>query len=872
MPSYTTALHEESEIFYEKSATNYPNENRFGNTLQSYCIIQSGLTTTTESAVEETGETQETIKFNDKSKSIAIHAPPILDDSIYDGFSANVDLATFLARPVLISTLTWTDGAILGPTNILPWSEYFTTPAISRKLQNYAYLSANLKIKVIVNASPFYYGYGFCTYVPYIKNNPGALAGPIEAEGVTMAATCRQRIDILPSKSQGGEMLLPYINAKNWLRIGVLQDFNDMGQLQVWSSDVLAFANAAAGPNVTVQIFAWAEDVKVSGPTSQLPFQAGKDEYEDTGPISGVASNVAGAAGALASYVPPPYVPFALATQLGANAIASMAKLFGYTNVPVIDDVAAFKNLPFHAMASSEISCPFEKLTVDPKNELTIDNRVAGGKGVDELTVSYLCGKKNVISLPNWTSANTPGASIAVINVSPIIFMTATGFAPSIGVGSATPLYTIPMTQVARCFNYWRGTMVYRFKFICSQYHRGRIAILWDPAHGTAADFDYTVNYSRIVDIAEETEVEIRVPFMQAYPYLKTGFSRLHMNVSTLNAVATNMNTEFHNGRLILKVLTKQTSPVATADIFVYTEVSMEDADFASPRDVDDGYSTKTSYLPIQSGSSEEADVVTDNIAKMEIRHNPNLHKIFNGECIRSLRSLFRRRCYYRSLNFAGNITGTTYQAISTLARRPAFYGYDVNGFNDIQRITVAGNHGFNNVNQPLQNHFEPCFVGVRGSQNYEVNLNTSSAVIDTLAVSRFLGAVSSSSYNDNLFTTSNTQDYRMNLAMRTGTFLGKTGVALTNTRTQTGLQVQVPMYSRHRFLSTDPLTRNLGESSEESNADNIVLSFKAQPTIDQNPENIELDLYTSIGTDYQLLHFVNVPSFWIYGTTPIPP
>ena len=72
MPSYTTALHEESEIFYEKSATNYPNENRFGNTLQSYCIIQSGLTTTTESAVEETGETQETIKCILKSECVAI--------------------------------------------------------------------------------------------------------------------------------------------------------------------------------------------------------------------------------------------------------------------------------------------------------------------------------------------------------------------------------------------------------------------------------------------------------------------------------------------------------------------------------------------------------------------------------------------------------------------------------------------------------------------------------------------------------------------------------------------------------------------------------------------------------------------------------
>lgn len=506
------------------------------------------------------------------------------------------------------------------------------------------------------------------------------------------------------------------------------------------------------------------------------------------------------------------------------------------------------------------------------KNELSVDNRIAGGNGMDELTIKSLCAKKNVISLLDWNSSHSAGAIIGIINVSPIIMMTQSGLIASTAAGVNTPVQTIPMTLVARSFAYWRGTMVYRFKFICSQYHRGRIAIIWDPADGTTANYDYTVNYSRVVDIAEETEVEVRVPFMQPFPYLKTGYSQLHLNIATALGTVSPFNSEYHNGRLALKVLTKQTSPVTTANIFVYAEVSMEDADFASPRDPDDGFSTRTSYLQIQSGDTGEVDVVSDNIAKMEIKANPNLHKIFNGECIRSMRSLFRRRCYYRSLNYTGVLTGTTYQALSTIARRPAYYGFDTNGFNDVQQIAAPGTHAFNNVNEPLQNLFEPCFVGVRGSQNYEVNLNTSAAVIDTLAVSRFLGMVSSTSFDDNIFTTSTAQDYRMNISMRAGTLLGKTGVALTNTRTQTGLQVQVPMYSRFRFTSTDPLTRTLGESSEETNADNMCLSFKAQTTIDQNPENIELDLYTSIGTDYQLLHFVNVPSYWIYGTTPIPP
>lgn len=865
-PSRTQALIEESEIYSERCppVDCYPSDRK--GYYVSDCLIQSSLTTTDETVVEEEGERQETITFNDKSASVKVEAAPIEDESMYDGFSANVDLATYLARPVLIKTVDWLDGATLSTTPFYPWELYFNTPSITRKLQNYAFLACNLKVKVVINASPFYYGYGFLTYRPFSNNDAGSLAVNYESVGGTLAATCRQRIDILPAKSQGGEMLLPYINVRNWLRIGKLSDFTDMGAMHMWSHDILEFANAAAGPSVTIQVFAWAEDVKVSGPTSELPLQS--DEYEETGPISGLASNVASVAGTAADLLPAPFKPFAKATEIGASAVSSIARLFGFTNVPVIDDVSAFKNLPFHAMASTEISVPFEKLTLDPKNELTIDNRVAGGSGIDELAIPYLVGKRNICSLPNWASTDTAGTVIAEINVSPIIMTAPSGGSAGSAVGANTAISTVPMTLVARCFKFWRGTMVYRFKFICSQYHRGRVSIMWDPAHGTSADLNYTENYSRVVDIAEEQEIEIRVPFMQPYPYLETDFDALDLNFTTPTTACSVFNEDRHNGRLIVKVLTKQTSPVATADILMYAEVHMEDADFANPVDPEYKDTRRISYLPIQSELKEEK-VISDNIAKMPIKQNPHLHKIYNGEAVFSMRSLFRRRCYYRTITPVINTNGTVYQFTGKISRRPLYYGYDPNGYNEALEIIGAGTEYFNYVNQPLQCLFEPCFVGGRGSQNYEVNMNTSGSPVDTLAVARYVDVRYNHSDDDYVVTASTNASSKMRTAFASTRYLAQTGCALTNTRTQTGLQVQAPMYSRFRFLGNKPDERSLGKSEDGSDEDNLIISFRAYPVGGQVPASMSVDLFTSIGTDYQLLHFVNVPSFWIYGSVP---
>jgi hypothetical protein len=234
--------------------------------------------------IDTSEDNHEIMAMGDNTPVSITNAPSIVDESFRDGFSVNAQLSDFLKRPVLIDTVIWTEGSSI-LSIIKPWFLYFNKPSITRKLQNYGYINCNLKVRVVVNASPFYYGYAVCLYQPMFGGgyDPGRLHNSTQRVGPFMASTCRQRIDILPSKNQGGEMTLPFIWKANWLKIGVASDFSNMGEFVITSTDVLYNANSTIGTDVTLQVFAWAEDVVVTAPTSELPLQT--DEYRQAGKI-----------------------------------------------------------------------------------------------------------------------------------------------------------------------------------------------------------------------------------------------------------------------------------------------------------------------------------------------------------------------------------------------------------------------------------------------------------------------------------------------------------------------------------------------------------------------------------------------------------
>lgn len=98
----------------------------------------------------------------------------------------------------------------------------------------------------------------------------------------------------------------------------------------------------------------------------------------------------------------------------------------------------------------------------------------------------------------------------------------------------------------------------------------------------------------------------------------------------------------------------------------------------------------------------------------------------------------------------------------------------------------------------------------------------------------------------------------------------GIAGMALTHQATNAGLSVLCPMYSAYRFESTNPYRINDRSSADDADHDGLTLEVA---TVGNSPiatADVRIWKYVSIGTDFNLHFFLNVPTIYILATDPV--
>ena len=821
--------------------------------------ISTNIGTSNEEKVEQT-------MFIDENVGDMLNYNPISDSTFYDDQTQDAGLADYLSRPVLIQSLSWTEGGSISGT-FLPWQLFFNNTAIKKKLDNYAFISCNLKLKIMINASPFYYGALMFCYKPMTDFATNSIdTTNSTATQIWALLSQRPKIMCYPQYCQGGEMVLPYINYRNWIPAGQSYQFYRMGAIDYQSIGNLLNANSVAGTDVDVQIYAWAEDVRLSGPTYQLSSQVGDEYVEDEGVVSAPAIQIAAAAGAVSPFLPPMLKPFALATSLVADATASVAKLFGYTNVPVIASVHGMKNLPFHSLASADISQPVEKLTVDDKNELSIDPRIAGLNPMDELAISHIVTRETIILNRNWTAADTLDTLLFSARVMPNLSLHNTIPATSELVVSR-PF----CAHVAELFSMWRGDVIFKFRFICTRYHKGRVRITWDPWYDIQNTGDTkTVCYNRIVDIAQENVLEVRVPYAQSYAWLDC--ARVTSDQFSAGVCPARSETE-DNGVITMRVLTQQTAPVSSADVSVIVSVRMaENAEFSEPREL---VQTHSFFQPQSADEFLADDDVCCHMYDGGQSKEHSDYSVYVGEVIPSLRKLLRRS----SLSFVvsasdGSVGGDiSVQLRTRIPRLPPFYGYVATGVATANDIVGVGTSAFNFCNEHPINHVGAMFLCSRGSVIWHKNCTAHEPAL-TMRCTRYPNAITAGEWRQTNVRTvvgfSNPDAQSIQNFMTAGA----AGTSLLNQRTQAGMSVYAPYYSRTRFQMFSPTFRDQGTNADRSNVDNLQFDSTYHVSINAAGEQSEYliseEYYCGIGTDFSLFFLVNVPSVYYYSSQPV--
>jgi len=812
----------------------------------------------TSSATNET--TQETVSFMDEGTTYATGTAAAHPSSATADALSGAELGDFLGRPAQIASFTWSQSDVVGTTRSYNvWQNFFNNAAIRRKLENFAWLRCDLKVKIMVNASPFYYGAMLATYQPLPNFSPSTIVNDTGTR-YFIPLTQRPHAWIYPQNNEGAEMTLPFFWPKNWLSTLSNADFADMGTLSLVSFTDLLSANGATGSGATFTIYAWAENVTLNGPTCGLIMQA-KDEY-GKGPVSSVASAIAAAAKSLAGI--PLIRPYATATQMGATAVAQAATALGFCNTPVIEDTRPVRAGAVPVFSSSEQGYPLDKLTLDPKNELTVDPSVVGCGPHDELTISHLVQKESFLCRTTWTGTQTVDTLLFQSGVTPVMF--------DMDDLTQAKLYLTPPAWVAQMFQYWRGDVIFRFRFIATQYHRGRVRIVYDPSGNSAQNVSNQTStqvpcFNEVIDLTKDTNVEVRVPYSQALAW-----SRVIVPTSSTQLPWTTSTTStfehvpgFTNGSIVMRVVTAVTGPTSTVSIPILVSVrGAPNLEFAGPAAIQARYSL---FAP-QSGDEYE---VTPSIAVTTggpSQTDDQRFLVNHGECIFSLRQLLRR---YSWSTFVGGRTNSDVRLTKyEFHRLPRAYGYDPAGVHKAKGlVTTATNFSFNNAaNHPLT-WVSTAFIGTRGSVNWTVlpvTTNTLPSACSQLTVGRLTGVAS---YGVNIAAFPAAFDTQLESALSmyllgNRKFCNSGGVALTAPQTNVAVNVSCPMYSAYKFQTTDK--SNISASTSQD--DSVIQAFRAE-MLTANTSMCAMDLWAAAGTDFGLHFFLNVPTYHVYSGVP---
>lgn len=831
------------------------------------------LTQLGESVIDE-----QTTTFIDNEGGVFVDAPT--SDNVValvDG-TEDISLGSFLGRPTKIDTTTWSTADVNSvKQSIFPWLAFLNDTRIKKKIDNYAFLRGKLHIKVVVNGTPFQFGAMRLCYSPLQGLVSNKIRAGVAFQNQLTPYSQVPGFYIYPQANAGGEMVLPFFYHKNWLDITSNVDTQRMGRLDYVIFAPLGVAVTGGTSSVTIQTYAWMSDVHLMGSTNKLALQA-KDEYGN-----GVVSKPASALATMASsFSKVPYIgKFARATEIGADATSRIASLFGYTNVPVISDIHGFQPMNGPMLASSHIGTAVQKLTLDPKQELSIDPSFHGIGSADELSIPYLKQKESFFGQTSWSTSDIIGTQLFNTRINPFLHNQEDVLGPAAAVVGKRAWHT-PVSYLGHLFRHWRGDLIIRVKIVCTKFHKGRLKISYDPlADITTSDPSENAVYTHIVDIGEQDDLEIRVPYHQALAWLELD-TTLQSNWSPGNANAPRPNID--NGVMTVRVLTALTAPAAGSIQLLFFVRGAPNLEYANPVD-HIGSTTSTlfqtpSLFPLQ--ASDKTDVITKQVMMGSPSFDlPERYGLNFGENISSLRDLLHRSSIVDTVSNPFTQTGlmvTSFKNYQRMPTSPGFLGVYPTVANTVVSTPGTFNYCFNSMH-PLT-FVSSMFLGYRGGVNYNVTVSSDTyGFIDDIRVNRktnSVGVTTQSVYLAQSVSLGYTPSQNQSAAfLNVGQYMrdGVSGLAITSNRTNASLSFNIPDYNGYNFslpsFTTYPTGYTLDGTADQGAL--LQITLKARDVATNNAQTtLTVSSAACAAPDFTCLFFLCCPTLDYMRNLPV--
>lgn len=460
----------------------------------------------------------------------------------------------FLSRPIIIQTGLWSSSTVAETqlyTANFP-EALIANAMLQEKLGGFVGLRATLVVKVQVNSQPFQQGRLMLQYYPYAQYMPNRVA---LVNSTLQGRSGCPRTDLDLSVGTEVEMRIPYVSPHVYYNLITGQGSFGSIYLVVYSQ--LRDQVTGTG-SVEYTVWAHLEDVDVQYPTGANIFTGSAPNYasiaqkmsagnfterdlreimrskayskrpdkiyaqvateikqlKEAGTISTGLGKISEGLSTM-SKIPVLGNLFTRPAWISAQA-SNIFKILGFSK-PTVQGLPCESKLRGQArMANFDGADTSHKMALSAQNEIETKSGLAG-TSADEMALSHVLPIPNYWDRFTWKTTDATNAVLWDNYVTP---MKIKPYSDTI----ADRYRCTHMGYVANTHTYWRGSIVYTFKFVKTQYHSGRLRISFIPFYFNKTISNGEPDVSRtqkiIVDLRTSTEVSFTVPYVSSRPWM----------------------------------------------------------------------------------------------------------------------------------------------------------------------------------------------------------------------------------------------------------------------------------------------------------------------------------------------------------------
>lgn len=473
--------------------------------------------------------------------SAEITHPSRIDNLLVQSSTTNFsqDLKTFLEKPVVIQSGRFqsADTVSTFPGINIP-DQLVNSTIYSNKVSGFLGLKADIVFRLQVNGTRFQQGRYMLTFTSTAGASPTSVPGILWIHAHTVSLTTRTQLPHLEMDvncDTEGYLKIPFVSAYNFYPLvskgAVTKIFGDIGQVRIFPYSPLQFTTGQT--YCTYTLWAHFENIQFivpAAPQARFTFASKKRkstteieaDSQGVGPISSTLLTVAKASNILSSV--PLLSAYANTASWITDILGNAAAAFGWSKPMNMEPGGRMQQQIGTYLGTFDGADNVHPLSLSVKNEVS-DVKGFSGTDVDELALSYIATIPAYFNTVTWNASALPGA-ILTERECDYSFYTLINTLN----GQIIKYYT-PMSFVASHFNMWRGSIVFTFKFVKTEFHSGRVAVVFFPHTDgypvparslTLSDYAHR----EIIDIRECNQFTVRVPYTAISPYRnsQTGF------------------------------------------------------------------------------------------------------------------------------------------------------------------------------------------------------------------------------------------------------------------------------------------------------------------------------------------------------------